>query len=69
MRYTVHPAASAKLDAINDDVVIVETDNLAEAERAAESAPYIYGAGIKDTTTGKIDFGFGFGQPVLTPDE
>ena len=65
MRYTVHPIADEKCDALNNDVLIKATDNLHAAKHAAEMASsYAYGAGIKDTETGQINVGFGFGQAL-----
>ena len=61
MKYQVHPIDNDSLTALNEDVLIAATDDLADAERAATCTQYVYGAGIKDMETGKIDVGWGFG--------
>lgn len=63
-RYHVAPIADPDCTAINTNVVICETDNLADAAYEARHAGHQFGAAILDTKTKKIDWGYGFGVPV-----
>lgn len=63
MTYEVRPIADANCDSLNFKVLIIRTDNLFTAEWFASHSSCVFGAGILDTETGKLDVGYGFGVP------
>lgn len=60
-RYTVHPVSDENCDSLDTTTVVATTDDLAEAKQTASHGPAAFGYGIRDSVTGAIDVGFGFG--------
>lgn len=67
-KFQVQPIADAECNSLSGRV-ITETDDLDAAKQAAADADEAFGAGILDTTTGKIDVGFGFGAEAPELDD
>ena len=66
MRYKVFPIDSPDGDSINEDVFLGSSDNVQDACNIAARSIQPFGAAVVDTRSGKIDFGFGFGEPMPT---
>ena len=62
-RYTVHFIASPECDTIRPETILA-TDSLADAEAAASETDAPYGAAIRRSEDGLVDYGHGFGVPV-----
>ena len=67
-RYTIHYIATVECDSLRSEI-LASADDADEARALAlqHAGMGTYGAGIRDTETGEIDVGFGFG--VLCPRE
>lgn len=66
-RYTIHAIDSEACDSC-DSHVLDQTDDLAEAVKLTEPhSNAIYGCAIRDSESGLIDFGYGFGVPCPEP--
>jgi hypothetical protein len=67
--YSVHIIRDAECTAVHGDAIGVYR-TIEEAKQAAAEANYVYGAAIRDSETGALDFGYGFGVKVpVVPDE
>ena len=69
-KYEVFPS-NENCDKIIRGELILATDDLTAAKKAASHASYIFGAAILDTESNQIDFGHGFGVavPEISEDE
>ena len=69
MKYTIHAVADENASSY-DPEILASSDDATEADAIARkmSGAYAYGTAILDTATGKVDYGFGFGEPVPDPE-
>jgi hypothetical protein len=67
-RYFVSPIGDADCDTLSS-IVIINTDDLATAQWHASHNSCVFGAGILDIETGKLDVGYGFGVACPDPNE
>jgi hypothetical protein len=65
-RYTIHPVADERCDSCDESEMLGGAATAAEAERLASelSAGQAYGVAVRDSETGLVDYGAGFGRPA-----